>query len=634
MNNSRPRASILSLFDPLSATPEPSTPPRNDSPTVDSDKENENPPKNELTLTTFFNRTYKPQHLSPKPLRRRLIDVGDVTVDAVETSWLGDDDDEGDFQASWGLDDDENETLTFRQMAVSATPKWTTPRPTTSTLVVSPTAGRTPLAELVLDHDPDATPRNKPAKCQLGTGSSKLAIVVTEPDGSEEQSPLQQSFARPSPEERLSIGSTFASSTSSLTVSSLTRKAEARVVETGSTADLTSLTASTFSLDTSRLRPASLRSSVNSQNRHSIDLQSSFQMHLDSEATFDLLNDKISFFDSDKDGLESRSHDFGEGSFDLSFEEAKLEVFTAALGKASKLSPASPYNTLSKEKMVAGEVSADQQVLEHEKVSEATVPDDLAVESLVSYCSESEEKVPAARVRAPSTPLEKAQFIAPLPQAGAVTPRNVRSIRAILPPLVAGLKIVKRSKFTLQKETPPIPVVPAPISREIKSKATEINRRPSPRTSLSGTTVPLEQPNVTRAVSRPSSTTRGTLVSEGSGPRRVLRDQESKPATSASRTNPGRPAASNVAGAGPRRVPLASNTTSNAGSARIPVSTSSRQVPAASYLPKPASRPVSSIPQPSARVGSSRLPAPSVIVRPTAGGIRDVARGVPIRKVV
>ncbi|KAI5998855.1 hypothetical protein EDD15DRAFT_214190 [Pisolithus albus] len=87
-----PRYSVLSLFDPL-ATPTKETDSDRDVATPDSaagsDKENAIPhysgPYNskhgdsdELTMTAFFNRTYKtqPSHLSSIPLRRRLIDVG------------------------------------------------------------------------------------------------------------------------------------------------------------------------------------------------------------------------------------------------------------------------------------------------------------------------------------------------------------------------------------------------------------------------------------------------------------------------------------------------------------------------------------------------------------------------------
>jgi hypothetical protein len=90
MTQAGPRNSILDLFDPLKTPSRPPSP--------DSDKENASPRDREPTLTAYFNRTYSKQDtkasLSPK-LTRRLIDVGDATVDnissAVRKTWNGGD---------------------------------------------------------------------------------------------------------------------------------------------------------------------------------------------------------------------------------------------------------------------------------------------------------------------------------------------------------------------------------------------------------------------------------------------------------------------------------------------------------------------------------------------------------------
>ena len=72
----RPRESLLNLFDPLNFN-EPSTPERRSegSRSPDSDKENAQPGE----VTAFFNRTYTRQKLPMKPMKR-LVDVGDITA--------------------------------------------------------------------------------------------------------------------------------------------------------------------------------------------------------------------------------------------------------------------------------------------------------------------------------------------------------------------------------------------------------------------------------------------------------------------------------------------------------------------------------------------------------------------------
>lgn len=76
-----------------------------------------------------------------------------------------------------------------------------------------------------------------------------------------------------------------------------------------------------------RLRPNPPKTSSHDPKRRSIDLYSSFQLQLQSEdASFDLLNDKISFLASGS-GMESFMNAMeGDDSFDMDIEEANMEL--------------------------------------------------------------------------------------------------------------------------------------------------------------------------------------------------------------------------------------------------------------------------------------------------------------------
>lgn len=303
----RPRSSILVLFDPLS-------PPR-DAPSPDSDKENS-------------------AHFTHK---RRLVDVGDVTID--DPSLLHDDhllDDDLSFN------DDENDTLTFRQMA-SATPARLFPQ--------SPPRSnpRTPLADIALDHDSTPIARTKVYRRPVPAAPSSLSRVVDliPVTVAPQDSPLASvinavnssglSFAntpgRPTrlldedlgpPQIRISSPDALADSLSAMNL------------ETPIGAPLTETTippppsppALALSVlppqSQARLRPNPPKTSSHDPNRSSVDLHSSFHLQLQStESSFDLLNDKISFFAS---GSSMDSFLDEDDSFDLDVEEAKMEL--------------------------------------------------------------------------------------------------------------------------------------------------------------------------------------------------------------------------------------------------------------------------------------------------------------------
>lgn len=154
MSGTRPRPSIINLFDPLanSTTSEiPSTPRRNAS---DADKENHNDSPNSLTMTMFVNKITKPvTHPQPAPLKRRLIDIGDMTLeDASCPETLLDESLEEEFSTGFDqVEDEEDATLTFKDMVKAATPIRTL-----KTVVESPTSNtfptpRIPSADISLE---------------------------------------------------------------------------------------------------------------------------------------------------------------------------------------------------------------------------------------------------------------------------------------------------------------------------------------------------------------------------------------------------------------------------------------------------------------------------------------------------
>jgi hypothetical protein len=337
-STSRPRHSILSLFDPLAST-EPSTPPRNDSPSADSDKENEDPPRNDLTLSTFFNRTYKPVHPLPKPLRRRLIDVGDVTVDDVDP-WHSDEEEDSDGLDMNDFEDNENDTLTFRQMAEAATPKFNRP---SAFKTPSPLGTRTPLSELTLDHEAtplarDRTLRNPPSSIRSKLAEVHFPEIVVCAASPKRQSgrniDRQEERSAPLHEDELGTctpldvnSNPLLNSVSSINLpsSSVTGSLISETVIPAifaPSASIASISDEPFTpgiFDNIRLRPNPPSTSSFDQSRRSVDLQSSFQFHFNDETHFDLLNDKVSFFNASKNGHGSY---LDEDTFDISFGDS------------------------------------------------------------------------------------------------------------------------------------------------------------------------------------------------------------------------------------------------------------------------------------------------------------------------
>jgi hypothetical protein len=279
MEFSRPRPSILSLFDPLSLT---------ELDRADSDKENDFP-----DTSDFFkpSGTLKHIHVPPRTLKCRLVDVGDVTVEHPNITALLSD--EVEQEISYIVDDGEDDTLTFRDMAKAATPKWSSRHATgLETPKVSPLP-RNPLAEILLKDELTPLARKKPYRHQL---------VSTTPKGSEPAclifSPsIHSDNSSGCPEVRVNDEPVPQSSSESLFPLTLNQSLPAETLVTG-----TSLAVPAPCPAQPRTRHLSPTSPADNTNRYSVDLQTSFQLHFPShDTTFDLLKDKISFFSSRKE---------------------------------------------------------------------------------------------------------------------------------------------------------------------------------------------------------------------------------------------------------------------------------------------------------------------------------------------
>ena len=352
MEPHRPRPSILSLFDPLS---------------LSSNKENEF-----VGESSFFHTSdtcNEPQHRVHIPTRR-LIDVGDMTIDAPDMhDLLVDQDDlEHEINQSVAEEEDDNETLTFRDMAKAATPKWSGRHVTSFATPKSSPTPRTPLVEISLKDEVTPVARKKPFRRPIQAESkiSRVEFDATLADTHRITSPELSEIS-----ERTAIRNV---STPSIEISTdeVTPEGKSSIEGLGSSVCTLNLPTPTDTLiaDTSiphvvsppsphtspntllpppthtRLRPTSnSRASPRAPSRYSVDLQSSFQLHLSSsESTFDLLNEKISFFSSKDDNdsfLINLENDdsFGDADFVATKPTTDKGIISRKPGPTPGLSP-------------------------------------------------------------------------------------------------------------------------------------------------------------------------------------------------------------------------------------------------------------------------------------------------------
>lgn len=387
---SRPRESILNLFDPLNLS-EPSTPVKRESAwSPDSDKENSEPPE-PGQMTAFFNKIYSGPEVmtaSVKPMAR-LVDVGDVTV--AMDDWMSEDEqlqEEGeDLQGTFAGEVDVEQTprhdLTFTNDEETPMHR----RPFTD---ITPDA--TPIApkrtyrsdEVGSGSEFATAPQISPSTTRAPLGSPLASIINAINFAASDEDQLPQISVSSPTQEPTELSPTF--STTSLASShpfeSLTHivspaqspsntdtlaSSTAHLVPSDTSALLTQ-----FALSESMNRPlsppcaappifiATTRSRTPSPTKPNepwthdsltsldidIDLHSSFNIHLQNQDnSFDLLNDKISFFHGG--GMDSTLLDAGPdidiegeddidgvginnvtmGDFDVKDEEGRMRAF-------------------------------------------------------------------------------------------------------------------------------------------------------------------------------------------------------------------------------------------------------------------------------------------------------------------
>ncbi|KXN86776.1 hypothetical protein AN958_09657 [Leucoagaricus sp. SymC.cos] len=383
MATNRPRPSLIKLFDPLvnSTNSEIPSTPRRDSVDAQADKENKSAsPFNSLTMTMFVNKISNPlPHPQPTPLKRRLVDIGDMTLeDAACPDALLDESIEEEFNANFeqaGIED-ENATLTFRDMVKAATPLKTLKTVLESPVAQSSPANRTPLANISQGQETSLCLPEAPSSSELITGQlapeGVLAEVsspqeptnpdlVLESNVAPEDVPLPPSPIMSTrdllpadvvPDQRLPTHLRASSSTASsleipsLESSSNTPSPTANTSDSSESSGISSTNTSIPIVVSDSSPPSSpilpqvksesddvvsplpmLRPNLpigNEQNRVSVDLHASFQMQMQSEEmSFDLLSDKVSFLQGGMESFLTTTEE--DPSFDLEAERVNME---------------------------------------------------------------------------------------------------------------------------------------------------------------------------------------------------------------------------------------------------------------------------------------------------------------------
>ncbi|KAF8640698.1 hypothetical protein AX17_000354 [Amanita inopinata Kibby_2008] len=631
MNAARPRHSVLSLFDPLAATDIPSTPPRiNTSP--DSDKENNSPPpENHLTFSAFFNRTHQQQSFPPVSLlRKRLVDIGDLTLDDASTL---------------DMVKEEQEPLTGQVVESDTTADYCLETP------IALAHPRTPLADITLG-ECDRMPLvcTRVDALQLDPPSPSLRAVrqeasnatvhvdqqtflfdgipgktlnstdaVMEPPSvtSEVQTPAivicaWDSMTETSPDTQFPICEDHSreNSNSALDSSSPLPSCPTEV-ETEPLAE-----SSSQAVAHSTLRPRSSNTLPLDSNRFSIDLQTSFQMHLHSDASFDLLNDKITLMEP----MEPLMSDDENSDFEIGKD--KLQDALARFRRDAVSPGDEPYkhdNLPPSHSETASSPVNDASSLAHKPESSLTMC--MAGDKSANVLTAASKSLspPSYKAESVSSGLTKTSPIA-IPQRRLsvpfATPSRLPTI--VPPPAIQALRIVKRMKVhhTATKSLGNVTSVCPSIAQEApRAQALPVGGRKS--IGSTGIAPPLIKPvRLVSPVAPPSSSAKPTASSStrtaiaGSGPRRVP-IAEGPPGTAAN--NPAQ-ASIPLSNFGPRRIPM--NNTISATST-ITTTTSTSKLPTIGTSLKQPTRPaksgLSGLPRPAGTATTSRLPAPAAL---------------------
>ncbi|KAF8913044.1 hypothetical protein CPB84DRAFT_1820517 [Gymnopilus junonius] len=642
--------------------------------------------------SSFFHPSSIQQPYAPT-LRRRLIDVGDMTVDEPEIRDLLAEQEDIEEEIIHNIPgDDDNDTLTFRDMAKAATPKWYNRHPPLNTTIATPLSSptlptpRTPLAEVFVtdDRTPVARKLKSYKRAVVSTASKSPSIDHVETRGKHSFSPSAISSTHPegsslslTPPPRIEIQLDNSESRqvlkdalgSSVCTLDLPSPTGASIVDTlmpsvafGSSvctldlppptealiADtpmpiLDSSSSSRMSLDVpmsqARLRPSP--PSVDNANRLSVDLQSSFQLHLNSsDTTFDLLNEKMSFFNS-KDGLDSFLDNVDiDDSFDRDdlgevkqFKDLPIKGTTSPKGTDSikGVEKASPVNTdrvlddhrtlpINFEELKPADVITHSGPILIEKPSSASSSPTIRnkPKPRLSSCVAKSREVLTSTL--PKT-LEK--------KTSTLSTPSTSSVLQYPPRPVPALKIVKRSQILSQSS------VPTHASRRRSSLAAP--PLPTLRTNLRSTSPEMASTSTING-NKPAHSLqpgRGVNTTNRSGPRRVLISEGPKLNTVSNTRTAGlveQPKAS-PATIGPRRIVVAP-----AVSEKVSTVTARPAAQVSSGLRQPQKYstmgPSSAIPKPVPRAAGSKLPAPTKarfgVPVGFAGGS---AKGLPVRRV-
>ncbi|KAJ7361485.1 hypothetical protein DFH08DRAFT_375714 [Mycena albidolilacea] len=503
----RPRPSVLQLFDPLSIR---------DTQSPDSDKENSSP------CSDFFPQTHV-QHPSPVRLTRRLIEVGDVTVDA------GGGDDSGGEE-----DDEEDENDTIGRHP--------------------PSSPRTPLADVTFDRERtpmrSKTYRRKPNAGEVAVPSPALdnyafAAVIDAVNAS--GATFGDSHAAPpvviSPPEEDDSSPNGSTDTVSASLATLSLATPTGSLITDTTMAFPTPSEPSPSLLAPSIQPPPQVMSSFSLDCSSADLQSSFALHMNmnSETSFDLLNDRISFlghndeesFDMEKElGPISEQDDLQEtgGADTFSFlcvsniivgENFEFLVKTSIESEPCLVTPSADVET-------------------PEPPSDSTPRSRSPLVQLADATQESLDTVPGASAIPVQPPTVSALTPVFVPPVQYSSPIPVLSTTLPEPPaLVPALKIVKR----LRPETTTAP--------QVTVKPGAVDNLPLPdRKPPAGNCVPAD-----RASTVPPA---GRYVMEGPGPWRVPVSGSDKDREKVANAPNQRKLGAGTALSGPRRVPLPS----------------------------------------------------------------------------
>jgi hypothetical protein len=358
----KPRHSILQLFDPLMA-PSPQTPGREVTSTTpdSSDKENEFPTSSidPLSLTQFFNRTYKvdrqPNPAAPRTPDGKLIDITINDDDQLVSISLDDRDlSQDDDKFSLEGEDSEN-APPFIKHGIQET----SPRVDDNPRIFMTPQNRKILADIDID-------ASYPPKPPVKQGTLKISFIRHAMEPKHEPVPSASEVAPSaavSCSDELAVHAEVSDPNSSIPAIAF----HPPTSEPRSSPDLVDTQAS-VNKSGSHLSPdassyfgdsppapiprRTLPSAGIDRNRISIDLQSSFQLQLQSsDFSFDLVNDRISFFGGQGSFIDD-IEDYSDPDNDRKERSVEEVTQKACLGEAAFV-----------DEMISGELPTASSVL-------------------------------------------------------------------------------------------------------------------------------------------------------------------------------------------------------------------------------------------------------------------------------